>query len=163
MIEIVPADSDKRIEQIKLLFTEYAAIRNYDAALGNFQAELESLPGKYAPPAGSLLLALYEQQVAGCIAYQPLETGVCEMKRMFVSPVFRGKGIGTSLIKRLVEIAVIAGYHTMRLDTHPWMFSAHKLYQAEGFYEIARYNQNPTPGIRFYEKIMGGSSTAPDP
>lgn len=155
MVEIFPANTETTIAQIRQLFTEYAVIRNYDPALGDFQYELDHLPGKYAPPAGCLLLATLDFQPAGCIAFQPIGEGICEMKRMFVRPVFRNQGIGTLLIAKLQEYAVQQGYTTMRLDTHPWMNDAHKRYLAMGFYEIPRYNQNPTPGIRFFEKIIG--------
>ncbi|MEZ4829565.1 MAG: GNAT family N-acetyltransferase [Bacteroidia bacterium] len=154
MIEIVIAGTGDHLSGIKTLFTEYAQIRNYDVALGDFQAELLGLPGKYASPGGCLLLAQIGQQPAGCIAFQPLEPGICEMKRMFVSPAFRGMGIGTALIESLLKEARNAGHKIMRLDTHPWMLQAHKLYLKAGFYEISRYNSNPTPGIRFFEKII---------
>ncbi|MEZ4774046.1 MAG: GNAT family N-acetyltransferase [Bacteroidia bacterium] len=155
MVEIFPAITEPAIAQIRELFAEYAVLRNHDAALGNFQYELTHLPGKYAPPSGCVLLATLDFQPAGCIAYQPVGEGICEMKRMFVRPSFRRQGIGSKLIVTLQEYAVQQGYHTMRLDTHPWMKDAHKRYISMGFYEIPRYNENPTPGIRFFEKIIG--------
>lgn len=163
VLNLTRAISPLQLDQIRELLQEYARLRKFDAALGDFEAELSGLPGKYAPPEGCLLLATWGEAPAGLIAFQHIGSGVCEMKRMYVSPGFRGKGIGGALIDQLIRIAVNSGYHTMRLDTHPWMKDAQKLYRSKGFYEIERYNRNPTPGIRFFEKIIAdGSSSAPD-
>lgn len=154
MLSIKIVHSAVEIQQIRELFLTYAESRGFDAALGDFQAELDTLPGKYASPAGCLLLATKADKALGCLAYQRLDEEICEMKRMFVLPDYRGQGIGNQLVKRLLTEAHSAGYQRMRLDTHPQMQQAARLYQRLGFYPIARYNQNPTPGIRFFEKIL---------
>ncbi|MEL7532481.1 MAG: GNAT family N-acetyltransferase, partial [Bacteroidota bacterium] len=139
---------------LRILLEFYGELRKHDAALGNYQAELASLPGKYAPPQGCLLLAHDQKQAVGCVAFQSLGEQICEMKRMFVLPDYQAQGIGFRLVERLLEEARKAGYQFMRLDTHPHMQRAAKLYQSMGFYPIKRYNQNPTPGIRFFEKVL---------
>jgi GNAT superfamily N-acetyltransferase len=154
MTRIVAVKEEVLLQQVKALFISYGNWRNHDTALGDFQQELDQLPGKYAFPDGALFLALAGAEPAGCIAYQALGSGICEMKRMYVLEKFRNKGIGRGLVETLISAARKAGYQYMRLDTHPKMIQAHKLYQAMGFYEIERYNQNPTPGIRFFERKL---------
>ncbi len=153
-ILIEPASNPQQIERVKILLKFYGELRNHDAALGNYHAELDGLPGKYAPPKGCLLLAHDGTQAVGCVAFQALSESICEMKRMFVLPDYQGQKIGFRLVERLLQEARKAGYKIMRLDTHPQMQRAAKLYQSCGFYPIERYNQNPTPGIRFFEKIL---------
>ena len=121
----------------------------------NFERELLELPGKYAPPAGRLLLA-YDfadgrKRLAGCGALRPIETTVCEMKRLYVRPEFRGRGLGRTLAESLIAAAREIEYSAMRLDTLPSMQEAHKLYHQLGFQEIAAYVQNPVPGSFFLE------------
>lgn len=154
MIKIVKAESPSHIEAIRTLLQEYAEMRNHDAALGDYQKELQQLPGKYASPDGCLLLAYFDSKPAGCVAFQKIGEGICEMKRMFVSQSFQGFGIGKQLLFNIVLEAQKAGYQLMRLDTHPWMKQAQKLYTGFGFYEIKAYNNNPTKGIRFFEKKL---------
>ena len=154
MTRIISVKSPKELEAIRQLFISYGKWRNHDAALGDFQKELDGLPGKYAPPEGALFLAEEDGQPAGMIAYQKIEEGICEMKRMYVLEEFRKKGIGKKLVEVLIAEAKRQGYKRMRLDTHPRMKSAHRLYAQMGFYEIERYNQNPTPGIRFFEQML---------
>jgi GNAT superfamily N-acetyltransferase len=139
---------------VRSLLLEYGRLRTFDAALGDYDRELADLPGGYAPPEGRLLLARLDDHAAGCIAYQRIAPGVCEMKRLFVSRAFTGHRIGARLIERLLEDARRAGYSTMRLDTHPFMTHAQALYERFGFGEIAAYNDNPTPGIRFFELVL---------
>lgn len=151
---IRPAKSPAEINDVRKLFHTYGASRNFDKALKDFPAELAGLPGKYAEPKGYLLLATIDQQPAGCIAYQALSPTICEMKRLYVLPEFRGHGLGKQLIEALIQAALIHKYQYMRLDTHPSMRTAQALYQSFGFSEIERYNDNPIPGIRFFEKKL---------
>lgn len=112
----------------------------------NFQGieqELASLPGAFSPPAGCLLLAESGDQVAGCVALRPLEAGICEMKRMYVRPQFRGKGIGKALGEQIIREARIRHYHTMRLDTADTMTDAQSLYRALGFQQTEAYYDLP--------------------
>ena len=152
--EIVEVNTPEDIAGLRQLLEIYGEVRKHDAALGDYEQELAELPGIYARPAGCALLAYVGAEVAGCVAYRPLETGVCEMKRLFVSDAFKGRGIGKALVERLIEEARNAGYRKMRLDTHRWMETARQLYSRFGFKEIDAYNQNPTPGIRFFEREL---------
>lgn len=153
-IDITLAHAAADIEAVRNLLAYYGELRNHDAALGDYTAELAALAGKYGSPQGCLLLAKHEQQALGCVAFQALASDICEMKRMFVLPDYQGQGIGFRLVERLFSEAQNAGYQIMRLDTHPSMHRAAKLYQSMGFYPISRYNQNPTQGIRFFEKML---------
>lgn len=150
-LDLVYPNSIESLQQVRHILLQYAALRNHDKALGDYQGELDQLPGEYAPPAGRLLLASWQGEPAGVVAYRRIGHDFCEMKRMFVLPEFQGKGIGKALGIRLIEEAQKAGFVAMRLDTHPWMTTAQGLYEKLGFVEIDRYNDNPTEGIRFFE------------
>ncbi|MEM8524420.1 MAG: GNAT family N-acetyltransferase [Bacteroidota bacterium] len=154
MLQILEATSSFQIRQVQSLFQEYAISRNFDAALQDFEQELKNLPGKYAAPKGTLLLATWKDMEVGCVAFQSLSNTICEMKRMYVKPDHRRKGIGKALIQRLMELAKGREYKIMRLDTHPSMLVAHQLYAQFGFQEIERYNENPIKGIRFFECLI---------
>ncbi|MFK7933015.1 MAG: site-specific tyrosine recombinase XerD [Saprospiraceae bacterium] len=150
-LKIQIAASEEQLAAVRKLLYEYATWRGFDAALGKFEEEIAQLPYRYAAPTGVLLLATYDEKTAGCVALQKIDEGIGEMKRMYVSPDFRGEKIGQQLIQVLLAEAKQLGYTTMRLDTHPSMQKAQQLYQAMGFREIERYNNNPIEGIRFFE------------
>lgn len=150
-LSIEVACAPEQIQAVRQLFLEYGKARNFDTALGDFSAELAGLPGKYAQPEGCLLLATYKGEATGCIAYRKIEEGICEIKRMYVSPLFRGNGIGKKLVEKLIGMAAQANYRFIRLDSHPSMHTAQAIYQSFGFQPIDRYNDNPIPGIRFFE------------
>ena len=154
MINIEEAINPHQIDLVRDIFLKYGISRGFDAALGDYQKELDALPAPYHQPIGALLLAFWENELAGCIAFKRLTPEICEMKRLYVLDEFRGKGLGDVLIEKLLQLAIERGYKIMRLDTHPHMHAAQKLYAAHGFYEIDRYNDNPTPGIRFFEKML---------
>src|SRR6201997_919111 len=101
----LPAESPAQITQARELFLEYAQSLGFSLCFQNFDKELEGLPGHYAPPEGRLLLAEYEDQLAGCVAMRALEPGVCEMKRLYLRPQFRGKGRGRALADRIIAEA----------------------------------------------------------
>ena len=105
--------------------------------------ELASLPGKYAAPEGRLILAFEAKQPVGCAALRPIDEQICELKRMYVLPQYRGQGVGKTLAQRLIEEARQVGYHLMRLDTGNFLTSAIKLYESLGFKQIEPYNQVP--------------------
>jgi putative acetyltransferase len=135
----------------RALFEEYAAWLGLDLSFQGFASELAGLPGLYAPPRGRLLLALAGDEAAGCAALRPLEDAVCEMKRLFVRPAFRGQGLGKLLAERIVEEARAIGYATMKLDTLPSMRAAIRRYEALGFVPCAPYYETPLRDTVFME------------
>ena len=151
-MHIFRASNDDHIRSARGLFEEYAAGVGISLCFQNFDRELANLPGDYAPPDGRLLLAAEEDQLAGCIALRKLEPGVCEMKRLFLRPSHRGKGLGRVLVESIIDEARKLGYTHMRLDTLPGrMDQAIALYRSVGFVEIAPYYQNPVEDVKFME------------
>jgi GNAT superfamily N-acetyltransferase len=166
LITIRTAESPGEIEQARELFRQYGASLNFPLCFQNFDQELATLPGKYALPAGRLLLAFstplgVDTRVAetqgdgvpvGCGALRPLDQQACEMKRLYVRPEYKGHGIGRQLAERLIAEAKLIGYRRMRLDTIPaQMMEASRLYLALGFHEIPPYYNNPQPGTSYME------------
>ncbi len=146
------AESPAQIAQAREFFLEYAQSLGFSLCFQNFDQELAALPGDYAPPAGRLLLAEYEGQLAGCVALHKLDAGICEMKRLYLRPQFRGKGIGRALAERIIAEARQIGYQRMRLDTvEPVMKDAVAMYRKLGFKEIAPYCSNPIAGALYME------------
>src|ERR1700736_6571576 len=117
MVEIVEAHSGAMLAEARSLFEEYVSSLGVSLDFQNFDKELAALPGDYAPPEGRLLLAEYEGQLAGCVALHKLDPGICEMKRLYLRPSFRGKGLGRALADRIIAEARQMGYESMRLDT----------------------------------------------
>ena len=146
------AETDGQVEEARTLFREYEAATGVDLCFQNFAAELASLPGDYAPPSGRLILGYIGQELAGCVALRKLEgEGVCEMKRLYLRPAFRGTGLGRKLAEAVIAEAVEIGYARMRLDTLPSMQGAIALYRSLGFKEIEPYRFNPVGGTLFME------------
>jgi len=149
------AESLAQIAQVRELFLEYAQSLGFSLCFQNFDRELANLPGDYAPPDGRLLLAEYDGQAAGCVALHKLEEGICEMKRLYLRPAFRGKGLGRVLADRIIGEARQTGYQRMRLDTvEPVMKDAVAMYRRIGFREIAAYCENPMVGALYMELIL---------
>ena len=146
------AESPADIAQIRELFHEYAESVGFSICFQNFQEELASVPGDYASPSGRLLLATCDGEVGGCGALRPLTADICEMKRLYVRPRYRGRSLGCTLTQRLMDDARSIGYTLMRLDTiSPRMPEANRLYRKLGFYEIPSGGCNPQPEVTCME------------
>ena len=146
------AESPEQVAAIRELFLEYAQSLGFSLCFQSFDKELAGLPGDYAPPEGRLLLATRAGQPAGCVALHKLEPHICEMKRLYVRPQFRGRGLGRALAERIVADARQIGYNRLRLDTvEPMMQAAVAMYRQLGFREIAPYRENPIAGALYME------------
>jgi GNAT superfamily N-acetyltransferase len=149
---IVEAESAPRLATATALILEYAEWLGIDLYFQGFAEELAGLPGKFARPHGRLLLAEVGSEAAAVAALRRLEPDICEMKRLYVRPDFRGLGLGAALVDRLIGEARAIGYRAMRLDTFPdRMGAALVLYRARGFREIPAYYDNPFPGAAYLE------------
>ena len=145
-------ESREQAAEVRELFLEYAQSLTFDLCFQSFDKELAGLPGDYAPPEGRLLLAIFDGQTAGCVALHKIENDVCEMKRLYVRPQFRGKGLGKALAERIIHEAREIGYKKLRLDTvEPVMRAAVTMYRQLGFQEIEPYRANPIEGALYME------------
>jgi ribosomal protein S18 acetylase RimI-like enzyme len=142
------------IETVRELFREYGQSLGIDLSFQDFDKELATLPGAYAPPRGAVIIAWQEGAPCGCVALRRIDGRTCEMKRLYVRPGSRGEGVGAELVRRIIETARALGYAAMRLDTLPSMKSAVSLYRSFGFSEIPAYIYNPIPGALFMEKAL---------
>ena len=150
-MRLTPLETEEQVEQTRALFKEYEEATGVDLCFQNFAQELASLPGDYAPPTGRLLLAYDGEGAAGCVALRKVDDAVCEMKRLYVRPAFRGTGLGRTLAERIIGEAREIGYERIRLDTLPSMRSAIALYRSLGFKEIDPYRFNPVEGTLYME------------
>jgi ribosomal protein S18 acetylase RimI-like enzyme len=148
------------------LFRAYASSLDVDLSYQDFEAEMRVMPGKYAPPAGELLLARRADGTpAGCVGLRPIAPdGCCEMKRLYVAPAGRGLGLGERLVDAILRAAERIGYREIRLDTLPSMAGAQALYRKSGFEIIAPYYDTPVAGTVFMRRPlvpkMSGGETA---
>jgi len=154
MLKVVQVRAGKNLESIRRLFQEYADSLGTDLSFQDFQNELENLPGEYVPPGGRLYLALEDSEPVACVAMRKVSDEICEMNRLYVRPLARGKGIGRKLALQLIADARRKGYQRLRLDTLPMMRRAIALYQALGFKPIDPYRHNPVQGARFFELTL---------
>ena len=155
--EIHDAHEEPALGDVRALFLEYAAsLPGIDLEYQGFDEEFAGLPGGYAPPSGALLLASVEGQPAGCVGIHVWEPGVSEMKRLYLRPAFRGKGVGRALVVAVLERARALGYGRIRLDTLPTMLEAQALYRRLGFREIGAYRASPIPGTKYFEAKLDG-------
>jgi ribosomal protein S18 acetylase RimI-like enzyme len=148
--EATPAD----IPLVRGLIVEYCRWIDLDLAFQEIAAELDGLPGEYAPPTGTLLLGLAGPRVEGLVAYRRFTDDVCEMKRLYVRPAGRGSGLARTLVISLMAHAASQGYRTMYLDTLPKMSGAQRLYESIGFLDIPPYYDTPIPGTRFMARRL---------
>lgn len=154
-IAIVEANAAAGIAEIRELFAEYQRWLGADLSFQNFSEELDSLADLYAPPGGRLLLARAgDGSAAGCVGMKGLEPGICEMKRLYVRPPWRGLGLGRLLAEAVVRAGRDAGYAAMRLDTLTRLHEAVALYRSMGFREIPAYYRNPMEGVFFMELTL---------
>jgi len=148
--ELIEATSPEQIQQARGLFLEYAESLSFKLCFQSFDEELQSLPGKYASPAGRLFLLLHDNRPAGCVGLRKLEPNICEMKRLYVRPEARGHGYGRVLAEAVIKAARDIGYERMRLDTiGDSMKDAVELYRRLGFREISPYYENPVEGALY--------------
>jgi putative acetyltransferase len=154
-LNLKQAESVAQIEQARELFLEYANSLGFSLCFQNFDKEVAGLPGDYAPPHGRLLLAEYRGQLAGCVALHEIDSRVCEMKRLYLRPQLRGRGVGRALAETVIAEARAIGYRKMRLDTvEPVMPNAVALYRRLGFVEIEPYRDNPIAGALYMELAL---------
>jgi ribosomal protein S18 acetylase RimI-like enzyme len=151
MIELIKVRDKEHLIAIRELFLEYAESLGFSLCFQDFDKELAGLPGEYAPPTGCLLLAVVDSTPCGCVALHKLEEGICEMKRLYIKPEFRGRGFGKWLVNTVIDEAKKIGYIKMRLDTVPQMKEAIILYREIGFREIEPYRENPIEGALYME------------
>jgi GNAT superfamily N-acetyltransferase len=150
-LEIVSAHRPELLGVVRELFSEYVESLGFDLDFQNYEREFAELPGEYAPPDGCLLVAYYGSVVAGCVALRKFGEGVCEMKRLYVRPDFRGKGVGKALAAEVINRAKRLGYEKMMLDTVPSMVEAITLYRSLGFVGCEPYRYNPVEGAVFMD------------
>ncbi|MBW1842313.1 MAG: GNAT family N-acetyltransferase [Deltaproteobacteria bacterium] len=150
-MEIIRVATVEHLNEIRSLFREYEAFLGVDLCFQGFEEELAGLPGKYAPPKGAILMAVDGHDTAGCVAVRTLEAGVCEMKRLYVRPPYRGLGLGRRLVETIIQEAAKIGYSRMRLDTLDTLHEAIRLYEALGFKKISPYYDNPLAGVVYWE------------
>ncbi|HWT10978.1 MAG TPA: GNAT family N-acetyltransferase [Roseomonas sp.] len=151
----IAAAAPDDVAAIAGLFRAYAASLPVDLGYQDFEAELAALPGKYAPPAGALLIARDAAGAPlGCVALRPMADGCCEMKRLYVAPAGRGLGLGRALAEAICAEARCLGYREIRLDTLPTMTEAQALYARLGFVPTAPYYDTPVAGTRFLARAL---------
>ena len=150
-MDVRAASSPLELAAVRELFLEYATALPVGLEYQDFEQEVASLPGDYAPPRGALLLATRETQWIACVGVRPIALAICELKRLYVRPAARGQGLGRRLTVAAIDFARGAGYRTMRLDTLPSMTEAQRLYRQLGFAEIAAYRFSPVEGNVYLE------------
>lgn len=151
LLSTLRADDDASVADARTLLLEYVDSLGVDLSFQNFGKELSDFPLSYLPPAGALLIARCDGQLAGSIALRRFDEVCCEMKRLYVRENFRGLGVGGALAGAIIDTAKSMGYQRMRLDTLPGMDGAQRLYRSLGFKEIPAYYENPIAGTKYLE------------
>jgi ribosomal protein S18 acetylase RimI-like enzyme len=142
------------VPAVRALFEEYATGLGFSLCFQNFDAELAGLPGAYAPPAGRLLVAEVDGGLVGCVALRSHQPGVCELKRLYVRPAYRGRGLGRRLLEALLSEAVAAGYREAVFDTIESMKEALALYRTFAFEPTEPYGCHPVAGSLCFRKVL---------
>ncbi len=155
MPEFITAATEEDYREARVLLREYEVEIEVDLCFQEFEEELKTLDRVYGSPGGRFLLLRQGERTAGCVALRDLGGGICEMKRLFLRPGFRGKGLGRKCVEQIVQTAREMGYAAVRLDTLPSMYAAIALYRSMGFTEIAPYAENPVEGALFMELGLG--------
>jgi putative acetyltransferase len=159
-VEIRTATGAEDMATLRALFLEYQDWLRVDLCFQDFETELATLPGDYAPPAGALWLAYVDRELAGCVGFRPHdENAACEMKRLWLRPAYRGLGLGRRLAVTCIAGARAAGYRTICLDTLSFMDAARALYADLGFHEIPAYYHNPLDDVRYLELDLSAANT----
>ena len=143
------ADDTTELEHVRGFFRQYAAWLGVDLSFQGFADEIANLPGAYGAADGRLFYAEVDGQPAGCVGIRRFSEGVCEMKRLYVDPAFRGRGVGRKLALAAIKAAHLFGYRRILLDTVPSMRIAVKLYRELGFKEVPAYYPSPIEGTIF--------------
>jgi len=154
MLQYLTPTEPSQLNDAIQLFNEYANSLNISLAFQNFSEELNIIESMYGSPSGCLLLVYDKEQAIACAAYRKIGEGICELKRMYIKPSYRGLKIGQTLLEMLCSSAFDNGYSTMRLDTLDTMLPAIGLYKKNGFYEIPAYYHNPNEGVVYMEKCL---------
>lgn len=156
-INISPARTAEELKVTATLFAAYADSLGINLAFQEFATELQSLPGKYAPPTGEILIArTTDGGPVGCVALRPLGSDGCsEMKRLYIVPEGRGLGIGKKLVSAIIEVSMSMNYREIKLDTLPHMVEAISLYKRAGFVETRPYYATPLIGTIFLARDLG--------
>jgi putative acetyltransferase len=147
--ELTIASSPAELASVRELFQEYANSLPVDLAYQGFDEEVRDLPGAYAAPGGTLLLAVIGGVPAGCVGLRAGPVGSGEIKRLYVRPAYRRRGLGRVLVETLVETARGRGYGALVLDTLPTMDDAYRIYRSLGFEACEPYYATPVVGTRF--------------
>jgi putative acetyltransferase len=152
-VELSVPQSAVEWQAAALIFKEYGDSLGIDLSFQGFETELATLPGMYATPRGTLLLAWVEGELAGCCALRPIDdvdvANAAEMKRLYVRPAFRRFGLGRLLAEAVLDAARQMGYSSVLLDTLDDMESARALYEDLGFVEIPPYYHSPIAGSHY--------------
>ncbi len=154
MLQYLTPTNQEQLNDAINLFNEYANSLNISLAFQNFTEELTIIESMYGSPIGCLLLVYDNDEAIACAAYRKIEDGICELKRMYIKPSYRGMKIGKTLLEMLCARAFKNGYTKMRLDTLDTMMPAIGLYKKKGFYTIPAYYHNPNEGVVYMEKCL---------
>jgi len=157
---LVQVQSGPDVDLARGLFREYQRSLNVDLCFQDFEKELDTLPGEYAPPFGRLLLLYEDNDLAGCVALRKIDDETCEMKRLFVRPDFRGRQLGKRLAEAVIDESRVIGYKRMKLDTLPIMTTAITMYRSLGFKPTSPYRHNPVPGALFMELDLSAAQNS---
>ncbi len=160
MIEVLVVESPADLTAVRLLFLGHAAALRGHPGFEAVRADAERLPAPYAPPAGRLYLARLNGRAAGCVAIRPQDATTAELKRMFVHPTARRRGVARALMERVLADAPGMGYDRIRLGTLDEMTAAQALYRELGFVEIPRYRPDELVDTRFFECHLTGRPQA---